>query len=171
MTRQTHPFCSSLLRSLALAALVGAAFVASPLSPARADGQLLAQNTPTQSTTHKPPAAAAATSQRPDTVEQRITELHADLKITPEQESKWNSVAQAMRENASNMEKLVAEKRTKPPQNMTAVDDLSTYREFAQAHVDGLKNLISSFTSLYDSMPDAQKKNADRVFQDFGREG
>jgi hypothetical protein len=30
--------------------------------------------------------------------------------------------------------------------------------------VDGLKNLISSFETLYNSMPDAQKKIADQVF-------
>ena len=52
---------------------------------------------------------------------------------------------------------------------MTAVDDLKTYQEFAQAHVDGLKNLTSAFSSLYDAMPDGQKKVADRVFQTNGR--
>ncbi|MEJ0072349.1 MAG: hypothetical protein WDO24_30755 [Pseudomonadota bacterium] len=53
---------------------------------------------------------------------------------------------------------------------MTAIDDLTNYEDFARAHLAGLKNLTSSFKSLYDSMPDAQKKNADRVFQSFGRE-
>jgi protein CpxP len=52
-----------------------------------------------------------------------------------------------------------------PPQGMTAVADLQMYQKFAQAHVDGLKNLISSFQALYDTMPDAQKKVADKVFQ------
>jgi hypothetical protein len=45
-----------------------------------------------------------------ETVEQRITNLHADLKITPDEENQWNGVAQAMRENASAMDKLVATK-------------------------------------------------------------
>ena len=69
-----------------------------------------------------------------------------------------------MRENAAAMDKLVAATRTTPPQNMSAVEDLKTYQKFAQAHVDGLKNLISSFGKLYDAMPDAQKKVADEVF-------
>ena len=47
---------------------------------------------------------------------------------------------------------------------MTAVGDLKMYQKFAQAHVDGLKNLISSFDKLYAGMPDAQKKIADEVF-------
>jgi len=80
-------------------------------------------------------------------------------------------VAQAMRENAAAMDKLVASNRATPPQEMTAVDDLKMYQKFAQAHVDGLKNLISSFDALYNSMPEAQKKVADQVFTTSGREG
>ncbi len=112
----------------------------------------------------RPPAAAGATETKGETVEQRITNLHAALKITPDQDAKWNAVAQAMRENAATMDKLIASNRTTAPQNMTAVEDLKTYQKFAQAHVDGLKNLIASFSTLYDAMPDAQKKVADEVF-------
>jgi periplasmic protein CpxP/Spy len=115
----------------------------------------------------KPPAAAEATSSKPETVEQRITSLKAALKITSDQESKWSAVATAMRENAAAMDKLVTEKRAKSD-NMTAVEDLKTYQDFTQAHLDGLKNLTSAFQSLYDSLPADQKKNADQVFQSFG---
>jgi hypothetical protein len=149
---------SPVVRMVALAALMGTTMLATPLTVP-----------PAQAQTQKSPTAKAATDMKPETVEQRITKLHADLKITPSEESKWSDVAQAMRENASNMEKLVAEKRTQAPQTMSAVDDLNTYQEFAKAHLDGLKNLTSSFKSLYDAMPDGQKKNADQVFQSFGR--
>jgi hypothetical protein len=97
--------------------------------------------------------------------------LHTALKITPDQEAKWTPVATAMRDNSAAMEKLVASKKSMTPANMTAVDDLMTYQEFAQAHVDGLKNLNVAFKSLYDSMPADQKKNADQVFQKFGTPG
>ena len=75
-----------------------------------------------------------------------------------------------MRENATAMDKLIAETRTTPPQNMTAVDDLKMYQKFSETHVTGLKNLIASFTTLYDAMPAAQKKNADVVFQTSGHQ-
>jgi protein CpxP len=117
----------------------------------------------------KSPSAKAATDTKGETVEARITKLHADLKITPDEETKWQDVAQAMRENAASMEKLVATKRAQAPQTLTAVDDLMNYQDFAQAHLSGLKNLTVAFKSLYESMPDAQKKNADKVFQSFGR--
>ena len=58
-----------------------------------------------------------------------------------------------------------------PPQNRTAVEDLTIYQKFAQAHVDGLQNLISSFEALYNAMPDAQKKIADDVFRNSGPHG
>jgi protein CpxP len=152
-------------RSFAVAALMGATMLAAPLSAARADTVANAAFQLAQASAPKTQAAAGATESKGETVEQRITTLHASLKITPDEQSKWDAVAQAMRENASNMDKLVAEARTTAPQNMSAVDDLKMYQKFAQAHVDGLKNLISSFSTLYSAMPDAQKKTADTVFE------
>ena len=52
-------------------------------------------------------------------------------------------------------------------QGVTAVEDLQTYQQFAQAHVDGLKNLIAAFQTLYASMPDQQRKLADDVFRNY----
>ena len=148
------------VRSVAIAALMGATFLATPVTANRALAQAAAATAA--------PAAATTTETKGETVEQRITNLHGALQITPAEEAKWNGVAQAMRENASAMDKLVAEKRTSPPQNMTAVEDLKTYQQFAQAHVDGLKNLTGAFSTLYNAMPDAQKKVADQVFQTSG---
>ena len=151
--------CPPLRRSLAVATLAGASLA---LGVVGASAQ-----TATKPGSGKPPAAAAATSSKPQTVEQRITMLKSALKITPDQEPKWDKVATAMRENAAAMDKLVKEKESKA-QNITAVDDLKTYQDFSQAHLDGLKNLTSAFESLYDSMPAEQKKNADQVFHNFG---
>jgi hypothetical protein len=147
-----------LTRSFAVASLAGATLIAGSLAPAAAQ-------TPDS---QKPPAAAAATSSKPETVEQRITTLKTALKITPDLEPKWNNVAQAMRDNASKMEKLVATKRAIPPEKTTAVDDLKTYQEFTEVRLDGLKHLNSAFKSLYDAMTPEQKKNADMVFEKYG---
>jgi protein CpxP len=165
MSSFTGPIAVSapFLRSVAIAALMGATMLASPLSTARADTVTngafqLAQAAQSQ-------AGAGATESKGETVEQRITNLHAALKITPAQDAQWNGVAQDMRENAAAMDKLIAETKKTPPQNMTAVDDLKMYQKFAQAHVDGLKNMLSHFEALYAAMPDAQKKIADEVFR------
>jgi hypothetical protein len=166
MSSITHPIAvtAPFARSVAIAALMAATMLASPLTAARADTATNAAIQLAQAAAPQNPAAAGATETKGVTVEQRIKDLHAALKITPDQDPKWNEVAQDMRENAAAMDKLIAANRTTPPQNMTAVEDLKMYQKFAQAHVDGLKNLISSFDRLYAAMPDAQKKIADVVF-------
>jgi periplasmic protein CpxP/Spy len=160
---------SPLLRTVAIAALMGTTMLVSPLTGARAES---ATSLPVQLAQggQKSPDAKAATEAKGETVEARITKLHADLKITPDEQSKWDSVAQTMRDNATAMDKLVATKRTQDPKTLTAVDDLNNYKEFGEAHLAGLKDLTSSFKALYDSMPDAQKRNADHVFQSFGHD-
>ena len=82
---------SRLTSSLAIASLTGAALLAGSL--ASGDGA--------DPDSQKPPQPPRATSTKPETVEQRITTLKTALKITPDQETKWNGVAQAMRDNAS----------------------------------------------------------------------
>jgi hypothetical protein len=143
------------LISLATACAIGAALIAGTFVPA------IAQTVPGQ-----PPAVAAAT--KSETVEDRITALKTALKVTPDQETKWSAIATAMRDNAAAMNKLVTAKRAVAPESMTAVDNLKTYQEFTQAHLDGLKNLTVAFVALYDTMPADQKKNADQVFMQYG---
>lgn len=157
---------ASLKRSVALAALIGAAMLVSPLTAARAEN---ATGAPIQSS-HTGQTRADATERKAETVEQRISNLHTSLKITPDEETNWNGVAQAMRDNAAKMEKLSSEKSAKDPNDQTAVDDLKTYERFAHAHFDGLKTLVSSFETLYQAMPDDQKHLADQVFRNFGHE-
>ena len=152
-------FFAPVARSFAIASLTGAALLAGSVAPTWAQ-------TATDSKT--PPAAAAATSTKPETVEQRIVTLKTALKITPDQEPKWTAVAQAMRDSSVQMEKLVATKRAIPPEKTTAVDDLKTYQEFTEVRLEGLKKVNSTFKSLYDSMPAEQKKNADMVFEKYG---
>jgi hypothetical protein len=166
MSPLTHriSIAAPLPRSLAIAALLGTTFLVSPIIAARADSVIHAPIQLVQA--DKTQAAADTAATKEQTLDQRIDSLHASLKITPNEETKWNDVAQAMRDNAAAMQKLAAEKSAQSSQSMTAVDDLNTYQKFAQAHVDGLKNLTASFQTLYDSMPDAQKKIADQVFQD-----
>jgi protein CpxP len=149
-------------RSVAIAALLGATLLAGPLAaqPAPAAAPALTAATPK--------GAAKATEGRPETVEQRITSLHASLKITAGEEANWTGVATAMRENAAAIQKLIDERNTNATVAMTAPQDLDAYAKWAQAHVDGLKNLNAAFSTLYNGMPDPQKKIADQVFQDTG---
>jgi len=157
MSIRSIPRLAPVARTLAIASVMGTALLAGSFGLAVA-----------QSNSEKAPAAAAATSSKSETVEQRITALKASLKITADQDAKWTAVATAMRDNAAAMDKLVQAKRAIPPASMTAVDDLVTFQDFTQARMDGLKTLTAAFKSLYDSMPADQKKNADQVFMTYG---
>ena len=54
---------------------------------------------------------------------------------------------------------------------MTAIEDLISYQQFAQTRAEALKKIATTFETLYASMSDSQKKNADKVFPDFQRHG
>jgi protein CpxP len=158
-------------RTVVIATLLGATMLAAPFNGARAEGDAVLPMQLAQAAATTSPANAASTAEtKAETVEQRIVNLHAALQITPAEEANWNAVALAMRENAVEMQKLVAEKTAKEMASMTAVEDLQTYGKFARAHVKGLKQLTSAFETLYKAMPDSQKKIADQVFQDSGRD-
>jgi len=99
-----------------------------------------------------------------DRVEVRIKSMHEKLKITSAQEAKWTKLTDVMRENAKLMDTLT-QSRSDKAKTMSAVDDLKSYGEIAEAHADGLKKFTPAFADLYDSMTDAQKKEADMLFR------
>ena len=129
---------------------------------------ILASASPSRAASPEPGLATAGKASKVDRVEVRIKELYTKLKITPAQEELWNKVTQAMRDDAKTMEALI-KTRSENATTMTAVDDLKSYSEIAQAHADGLKKFIPAFEPLYASMSDAQKKNADKLFHHQGR--
>ncbi len=65
-------------------------------------------------------------------VEERIAYLHSQLKITPQQESQWNTFADVMRGNGDTMAKLFAARHA--DQKLSALDDMKQYADIAQAH-------------------------------------
>jgi periplasmic protein CpxP/Spy len=115
---------SSFSRTIAISALMGATILSSPLTAMAADSATSASPQPAQVTMSKSQAAAPTPEATRETVEQRITILHASLKITPNEETSWNGVVKAMRENAAAMDKLVAEKSAGNPASTTGVEDL-----------------------------------------------
>jgi periplasmic protein CpxP/Spy len=99
-------------------------------------------------------------------VEDRIAYLHAQLKITPAQESQWNAFADVMRNNGETMGQLFQQR--KAATNVSALDDMQQYATIAQAHADGMKRLVDAFTPLYNSLSPEQKKLADVTFHQPG---
>jgi protein CpxP len=151
-------FARSFATLAAAAVLGGGLVVQGPVA--------FAQSSPSGAPPSSSTAPAASPSMAPHSdaaVEARIKRLHAQLKITPDQEDQWNAMAQIMRGNADRISSL-AQQRAKNAPSMSAVDNLRTFEEITAAQEDGLKQLLPSFGKLYDSMSDAQKKTADAVF-------
>jgi len=143
-------------RALAVSALL-TALALGLVSPAFAQSNTV---TPSQSA-----APAAKTTHRArGGIDQRIADLHKRLQITSAQDAQWNQVADIMRQNAAAVEAAVKD-RAANAKTMNAMDNLQSYEKIAQAHEQGLEKLIPAFQTLYDSMSDAQKKNADAVFR------
>jgi hypothetical protein len=111
-----------------------------------------------------PNVVLAAKPSKEDRVEIRIKDMHAKLEITQAQEDQWAKVAEVMRDNARSMDTLT-KARHENAKTMTAVDDLRSYGEIADAHAEGIKRLTPVFAALYDEMSDAQKKEADTLFR------
>jgi outer membrane lipoprotein-sorting protein len=110
------------------------------------------------------PAVAAAEPTSASRIEARIHDMHAKLAITAEQEGQWKQVAQVMRDNESAIEPLVQDRKANAG-TMTAIDDLKSYAAITDAHLEGIKRFTTAFATLYDSMSEAQKKDADALFR------
>jgi len=165
---RTVAVAAALLATLALAGPVPAAMSdVAPPAGTRPVRILAAQAPAAPAPTVTSPAPApprAAKASRSDRVEARITMLHAKLAITAAQEPAWQNLTQVMRDNEQTMEALTKARADKT-KSMTAVDDLKSYAEITTAHAEGLKKFIPVFETLYGSMSDAQKAQADTLFR------
>ena len=153
----------SILKIQAAFALVVAA-LALPLA-ARAQEQ--AQPAPT---TAPAGTTGQATGKAAARVEQRITELHKQLRITPAQDAQWQQFAQVMRDNAQHMDQLM-EQRASKVSTMTAPEDMQFYADISAQHAQDVQKLSAAFQTLYASFSDDQKKTADVVFRQSAEHG
>ena len=112
------------------------------------------------------PGIALATDKdaHEDRTELRIKDMHVKLKITSAQEEQRAKVAQVMLDDAKTMDALT-QIRVDHAKDMTAIDDLKSFGEIADAYANGIKKMTLVFADLYASMSDAQKKEADAFFR------
>ncbi len=144
---------NTMLITVAAALLAGSAYAQAPAAPA---------GTPPAASTAAP-AVASPDRKRDEAVEKHIRDLHAQLKITAGEETQWAVVARTMRDTAIATDKAI-DRREGLVGGATAIDNLNSYGDIAQAHADGVKKLATAFAPLYAAMPADQKKVADAVF-------
>jgi protein CpxP len=137
------------------------------LSLAMFAGAAVAQQAPTPVSSASPstaPSAAKSHAQRrADAVEQRISDMHMQLKITDAQSSQWDAYAQTMRDNATKASTAFHD-RAQKMSAMNADDVMKSYAQLAQMHADDMQKLSSAWSALYAVLSPDQKQAADDLF-------
>jgi len=119
-----------------------------------------------------PPAANSGTAQSQarhharmlpgQLVDGRIAFLRAELKITPAQETQWQQVATAMRENANTLDQTISTAREQRG-TMDAVQRLTLREQFAKVRADNDARLLTAFKPLYTSLSAEQQQIANNL--------
>jgi periplasmic protein CpxP/Spy len=100
-----------------------------------------------------------------DPIPARIKYLHDRLRITPEQEPLWDTVAQAIRANAQDAAPLLKE-RFRTRTSGSALEVLHSYEALGEAQLDGLKKFVAAFDPLYAGLSESQKRIADAILRE-----
>jgi periplasmic protein CpxP/Spy len=101
-------------------------------------------------------------------VDGRIAFLKAELKITPAQETQWEQVAAAMRQNANALDQAISTVRQQRG-TMDAVQRLTMREQLARVRAENDARLLSAFKPLYASLsPEQQQMANELVVQHHG---
>jgi hypothetical protein len=99
-------------------------------------------------------------------IEGRLAFLKAEIKITPEQESRWNDYAAAVRANAQAMTPRCALMMSQAGAKEASLPDRLDVREqFLAAQIDALRVTSKALKPLYGALSDAQKQVADQLIR------
>lgn len=161
MSRTTHRAAhavTALVLAGALAALTHGMAEAGTASTEAGRLQIAQAASRPQKPPGKPPEAGPAQG---GGIDGQIADLQKKLGITPAQQPQFDAFAQVMRQNAQAMDAVM--RQQEQSRGKTAVDELRVAAQFAEAEAEGLKRLLPALQTLYDSLPDPQKKLADSV--------
>ena len=86
------------------------------------------------------------------------------MQITPAEQPQWDQFAQVMRENARDMDRAFMQ-RAQQYATMNAMQNMQSYEQMVEAHVQHLQKLVPAFDNFYNAMPEQQKKLTDQVFR------
>lgn len=96
----------------------------------------------------------------PQRLEERLTTLKADLKITPDQTPAWSGFVDAMRANATAMHTAAVDMRPAAGAAPDALRRMEAMDAMAKAHAQGMDRLLMAFRPLYAQLNDEQRQLA-----------
>ena len=119
----------------------------------------------THMTTHMHKAASRAPGETmAQMAEQRITDLHARLHISAAEQSQWDQFAQTMLTNAKDLDQAY-QQRAATFDKLNAVENMQSYAQIEQTRAQDMQKLVPAFQTLYASLSDQQKQDADQLFR------
>lgn len=101
-------------------------------------------------------------------VEQRLTQMKSQLKITPQQEPLWQAYAEKMKAEAGAGMKAMRDKAQ--DQAATAPERMAQMMTMMRERMTAMESMSDTFKRLYDSMSAEQKAIADKAGP-FGGQG
>jgi protein CpxP len=143
-----------------------AAAPAPSTAPPAASAPSAAATTPKSAMHHSHAAASAIPPGQTmeALVEKRIDDLHRQLHIASTESSQWDQFAQVMRDNAKEIDQAYADRAQKIG-SMSAVDSMQSYAQIEQLRAQQMQKLVPAFQTLYASLSDQQKQQADALFR------
>ena len=96
-------------------------------------------------------------------IEGHIAFLKAELHITPDQETLWSKVAEAMHADVADFDQFRKQHPTETPTNPTALQHLEERAAYTALRAKGEQRFLDAFRPLYDQLSDAQKQAANEL--------
>jgi hypothetical protein len=109
------------------------------------------------------PTPVVATGQH--SVERQINDMRRELGIAPALAREWDSVADAMRQEARNTAQLAARQQAEPAMNGVATAQL--FSRMAAVHDADMQRFLLAFETLYNRLSSAQRKRADQLVREY----
>ena len=151
----------NVIRTLAVPALLALATLTGPAWAQQAATASDATSSASTATHHS--------QKRADAVEQRISDLHAQLKITDQQSKQWDAFAQTMRDNAKKAADAFRDRAQKLP-SMNADEAMKSYAALTQLHAENMQKLSAAMSDLYAVLSSDQKQTADAMYRNSGEQ-
>jgi hypothetical protein len=161
MRRLTSSF--STVRVLGSSALIAAAMaLPAAAQPANAPAAAAAQTQPAPGASATGAAHSTPMQQRE---QQRLTQLHQHLRITPTEQSAWDQFAEASMQNATRLDTAFRARAEQVP-TMNAIQNMQTFADLDMQRAQDMQQLVPAFQKLYAALSPAQQKTADQLFRD-----
>lgn len=108
--------------------------------------------------------ASMTPQQRAQRMETHLTELRAQLAITPAQQAPWEAYAEVSRANATELHNRFQQREAQFAR-INAAENMADYATIAELRATQLRRISTVFQTLYATLSAEQQQSADKAFR------